>query len=83
MSAKACIRLQLPSEKHLRTLLDGLEPETNANYTKRARVGIGKEGTSLVLNVEARDSVSLRSTLNAYLRWIDSTMKVLEMVESS
>ncbi len=83
MNAKACIRLQLLSEKQLKTLLDGLEPETNAYRAERAKVNIGKEGTSLVLNVEARDSVALRSTLNAYLRWIDSTMKVLEMVESS
>ncbi len=83
MSAKARIKLQLPSEKQLTTLLDGLEPETNAYHTNRARVSIDKDGTSLVLNVEARDSVALRSTLNAYLRWIDSTLKVLEIVESS
>jgi tRNA threonylcarbamoyladenosine modification (KEOPS) complex Pcc1 subunit len=36
---------------------------------------------TLVLNVEARDTVALRAALNAYLRWICSTISVLEALE--
>lgn len=83
MNAKANVRLQVPSEKLLKTLIEGLGPETKAYTAKRARVTLGKDATFLVLEVEAKDTTALRSALNAYLRWIDSTMKVLAMVESS
>lgn len=81
MKAKATIRLRFSSEKHLTTLLDALVPEIDAPPTKRAQTILEKEGQFLILNVEAKDTVALRATLNAYLRWICSTEKVLEVIE--
>jgi tRNA threonylcarbamoyladenosine modification (KEOPS) complex Pcc1 subunit len=40
-----------------------------------------KDDNFLVLKVEARDTVALRAALNAYLRWINSTLNVLEVLE--
>jgi len=79
--AKANIRLQFQTEKQLATLLDVLTPETKTPVTRRANVKLQKDGLFLILAVEANDTVALRSTLNAYLRWIKSTLNVLEMVE--
>jgi tRNA threonylcarbamoyladenosine modification (KEOPS) complex Pcc1 subunit len=81
MKTKAAIRLGLSSEKHLTTLLDALAPEANAPVNRRARAILKKEGEFLVLRVEAKDTVALRATLNAYLRWIGSTVKVMEAIE--
>jgi tRNA threonylcarbamoyladenosine modification (KEOPS) complex Pcc1 subunit len=36
-----------------------------------------------VLTADAEDTVALRSTLNAYLRWIKSTINVIDVVETS
>jgi len=83
LDATARVRMHLPSEKHLNTLLDGLAPEAGASSNRRAKVGLSKEETFLVVDVAAKDTVALRSALNAYLRWIDSTLKVLEVVEGS
>ncbi len=79
--AKVNIRLQFQTEKQLATLLDALTPEAKAPVTRRANVKLQKDGLFLMLAVEANDTVALRSTLNAYLRWINSTLNVLEMVE--
>ena len=81
MKARATVRLQFSSEKHLTTLLEALAPEANAPVTRRAKAILEKEGTFLLLKVEAVDTVALRATLNAYLRWIGSTVKVLEVIE--
>ena len=81
MKARATVRLEFSSEKHLTTLLEALAPEANAPVTRRAKAILEKEGTFLLLNVEAVDTVALRATLNAYLRWIGSTVKVLEVIE--
>ncbi len=81
MKARANVRLQFSSEKHLTTLLEALVPEANAPVTRRAKAILEKEGAFLLLKVEAADTVALRATLNAYLRWIGSTVKVLEVIE--
>ena len=81
--AKATVRLKLPSEKQLTTLLDALNPEAEAIIVRRANVKLEKDGLFLVLTVEAEDTVALRSTLNAYLRWIGSTVNVISLVEQA
>jgi tRNA threonylcarbamoyladenosine modification (KEOPS) complex Pcc1 subunit len=83
MQAEASIRLKFKNKKHLTTLLAALKPEVNAPTTKRANVKLNAEGTFFVLTVEAEDTVSLRATLNAYLRWINSTVNVMELLEKT
>jgi tRNA threonylcarbamoyladenosine modification (KEOPS) complex Pcc1 subunit len=83
MKAKTTIRLRLSSEKQLATLLDALAPEANRPVTSRAKAALMGEGDFLVLKVEAKDTVALRAALNAYLRWIGSAVKVLQVVEGS
>ena len=83
MKAKATIRLRQSSEKQLTTLLDALAPEANRPVTTRAKAVLEREGNFLVLKVEAKDTVALRTALNAYLRWIGSAVKVLEVIETA
>jgi len=83
MKANATIRLRLSSEKQLTTLLDSLAPEANRPVNVRAKAVLERDGNFLVLKVEAKDTVALRAALNAYLRWIGSTVKVLETVEKA
>ena len=80
-NAKASIRLKLRSEKQLATLLDSLNPEAKGTISRRAKTKLGEDGLFLLLTVQAEDEVALRSTLNAYLRWINSTLRVLEEIE--
>jgi tRNA threonylcarbamoyladenosine modification (KEOPS) complex Pcc1 subunit len=79
-STKATLRLKLASKKHLSTILNALTPETKAQVTRRAYVKLEKKSSLLLLTVEAKDTVALRATLNAYLRWISCTIKVIEVV---
>jgi tRNA threonylcarbamoyladenosine modification (KEOPS) complex Pcc1 subunit len=81
METKAIVRLRFSSEKHLTTLFKALAPEAYAPPTRRAKTILEKEGKFLILKVEAKDTVALRATLNAYLRWIGSTVNVLKIIE--
>ena len=81
-SAKADIRLKFINKKQVETLLDALNPEANAPVTRRANVKLKKDGLFLAITVEAEDTVALRATLNAYLRWINSTVNVIQLVEN-
>jgi tRNA threonylcarbamoyladenosine modification (KEOPS) complex Pcc1 subunit len=81
IDAKAFVRLKFVSQKQLSTLLEALTPETKAEVTRRANVKLEEDGLFLVLTVEANDTVALRATLNAYLRWINSMINVMQVVE--
>ncbi len=81
MKAKARIRLKFPSVKHLKTVMTSLSPEVNKPGFGRSRTVLQRDGTFLALKVEADDTVALRSTLNAYLRWINSMMNVVQVLE--
>jgi tRNA threonylcarbamoyladenosine modification (KEOPS) complex Pcc1 subunit len=81
--AKASIQLKFQSQQQLASLLDALTPEAKAPVTRRANVQLKHDGACLILSVEADDTIALRSTLNAYLRWINSTVNVLEILEHS
>jgi tRNA threonylcarbamoyladenosine modification (KEOPS) complex Pcc1 subunit len=83
MKAKATVRLRLSSEKQLTTILNALAPEANRPVNIRAEATMERDGDFAVLTVEAKDTVALRAALNAYLRWIGSTVKVLETVENA
>jgi KEOPS complex subunit Pcc1 len=81
IKAKATVRLKFTSDKRLTTLLNALMPEANASVTRRSVVKLVKDDSFLLLKVEAEDTVALRSTLNAYLRWINSAINVIDVVE--
>jgi tRNA threonylcarbamoyladenosine modification (KEOPS) complex Pcc1 subunit len=79
--AKASIRLKLQSEKQAETLFSALKPEADAPPTHRSSVKLQKEGAYLILMAEAEDTVALRATLNAYLRWINSILNVMDVIQ--
>jgi len=81
VKAEATIRLQMSSEKQLTTLLEALRPEAHKHASLRTKAVLEREGNVVVLKVEAKDTVALRAALNAYLRWIGSAIKVIEIVK--
>jgi tRNA threonylcarbamoyladenosine modification (KEOPS) complex Pcc1 subunit len=83
IKAKSTVRLKFNLEKQLISILDALTPESNASAIKRANVKLEKDGLFLILTVEADDTIALRSTLNAYLRWINSTANIIHVVEQT
>jgi tRNA threonylcarbamoyladenosine modification (KEOPS) complex Pcc1 subunit len=79
LKARASVRFRFRSSKELDTVLEALTPETKVS-TARAKATLKKEDKFLVLHVEARDTVALRSALNAYLRWVGSIINVLQIL---
>jgi len=80
MKAGATVRLKLPSEQKLQTILRSLEPEISSP-TARSRASLAEEGDYLVLKIEAKDTVALRAALNSYLRWINAILNVFQTLE--
>lgn len=83
MKANATVRLPFKSEKQLIALVSALTPEIERQIATRSKATMMTDTQYLVLNVEAKDTVALRAALNAYLRWINSAINVLETVEKA
>lgn len=82
MRAKAVIRLKFLSQRDLTLVWKGLEPEVKKPATMRFRASLEKNGKFLIVRVEAKDTVALRAALNAYLRWINSIINILEAMKN-
>ncbi len=81
MRASVRIRLRFAGERFLETVLRALEPEVGRPVTLRSCASLRRDGRFLVLRIEAKDTIALRATSNAYLRWISSIMNVLSALE--
>lgn len=81
IKASANICLSFATEKQLETLISALIPEVKVPPTRRANIIIQKQDFFLTLKVEACDTVALRATLNAYLRWIKTTLDIMDVVK--
>ncbi|MEM2093080.1 MAG: KEOPS complex subunit Pcc1 [Candidatus Bathyarchaeia archaeon] len=80
MKAKATVHLKFTSEEELNVISRALTPEMERPPTNRYEAEIKIEGNSLFLTVEARDTVALRASLNAYLRWILTIHKIFSLL---
>lgn len=79
--AKAKVRLKFATGEQLQIVFNSLNPEAKIPTSHRARTTLEKEYDFLLVNIEAEDTVALRASLNAYLRWINSILNVLEVVK--
>jgi tRNA threonylcarbamoyladenosine modification (KEOPS) complex Pcc1 subunit len=79
--AKASVRLKFADSKQLAATVAALKPEANSPVTQRSKVDLSVQDNLFVLTVDADDTVALRASINAYLRWIASTVNVIELIE--
>jgi tRNA threonylcarbamoyladenosine modification (KEOPS) complex Pcc1 subunit len=82
MKDKATVRIEFPSSRDLETIFEAMAPEIKRPINLRSRVNATKEGKTLILEIEAKDTVAMRSAVNSYLRWINSTNNVLRTLET-
>jgi len=83
MKATAVIHMNFLSDKCAGTVFKALEPEIEKPPTKRYRATLTKEDETLILRIEAEDTVALRASANAYLRWISAINDCLTVLQDA
>jgi tRNA threonylcarbamoyladenosine modification (KEOPS) complex Pcc1 subunit len=79
--SKMSLSIPIREKRHLEIIFQSLRPETEM-HTTRSRTKLEKQSACMVLDIRAVDTVALRATSNAYLRWIQSLIDVLEILEA-
>jgi len=57
-------------------------PEKLNPPTYRSRIDIELNGSSLKINISSNDLISLRASINSYLKWIATIIGALEVMEN-
>lgn len=66
---------------HADAVLRSLEPELETPVTERSRMELKADGSSLHLVINADDIISMRSSLNTWLRLIQVACEVASLQE--
>jgi len=80
IKASARILLNFQSDKEVSSMIAALTPEISSPTTKRSVAKLERDDLIVILTVEADDTVALRSTMNAYLHWIASTQRIVQLI---
>jgi tRNA threonylcarbamoyladenosine modification (KEOPS) complex Pcc1 subunit len=81
INAKVSVCIKLCNSAQLAVTVAALKPEINSPVTHRANVDLQVHIGSLILIVDAEDTVALRATVNAYLHWIASIVNIVNVIE--
>ncbi|MBI5458639.1 KEOPS complex subunit Pcc1 [Methanobacterium sp.] len=76
---KSQIELEFPSREDAKIVLRSIEPEIRGSPSERTSTEIECQKNILKITITARDTPSLRASLNSYLRWILLSQQILEL----
>jgi len=67
---KAEFKIKFESSQDAEVVLKTIEPELKTAPSERSSVTASLDGDTIYLTIDAKDTPSLRASLNSYLRWI-------------
>lgn len=73
------LEVELDSHKEAEIIYEALKPEIKSSHSSRTSSWVKVRDRKLILEVQARDSTSLRASVNSYLRWINLSCQILEL----
>ncbi|MDY9923339.1 KEOPS complex subunit Pcc1 [Methanobacterium sp.] len=76
---KSQIELEFPSREDAEIVLRSIEPEIRGSPSERTSTEIECQINILKITITARDTTSLRASLNSYLRWVMLSQQILEL----
>jgi len=62
------------------SVLGAVMPEQATAPSRRAKVKLARKGRSVALEIDARDTTSMRAAINSYLRWFILAERVVQTV---
>ncbi len=77
------LEIPLESERIANILYSALLPETESIPSDRATTEVHVRGSSIVVEINARDLTAMRAALNSYIAWISACLRTINSVDVS
>ncbi|TFG10563.1 hypothetical protein EU534_00815 [Candidatus Heimdallarchaeota archaeon] len=75
------MKFRFKNQEITQKIYDSLVLESKYDPNERAKTTITLEETSLIINIDAKDSVSARAASNSFLKWVNLSEQILDFVE--
>lgn len=72
-------RIDLDNIHDAKIVYNSIKPEISYERNERSVSKISLEEKSIVINIFSRDIVSLRASMNSYIRWINLSLEILKI----
>ena len=77
---KANISIKFTDPKIAETFFKSLQPETINTLTDRSIIHVKKEDDLIQFNIDAKDIIAFRATLNSYLLWMKVLLSISTLI---
>ncbi|AWX33292.1 KEOPS complex subunit Pcc1 [Methanosphaera sp. BMS] len=71
--------VEFDSAEDASIVYNSILPEIEAETNERSRTNLTLDSKKLVINIISKDIVSLRASINSYVRWINLSEKILKI----
>ena len=71
--------VEFDSAEDASIVYNSMLPEIEAETNERSRTNLTLDSKKLVINIISKDIVSLRASINSYVRWINLSEKILKI----
>ena len=77
------VKIQVPDNQTCNFLYDALVLESGYNPNDRAQANLTVDNNLLILEINAKDSVSARASINSFMKWINLSLQIISMTENT
>ena len=78
-SIKTELEIEFDNPREAEIILGSIKPEINGSPSDRTSVNIDIHDNTLKIIINAKDTASIRASLNSYLRWIKLSKEVINL----
>ena len=71
--------VEFNSENHAQIIYNSIKPELSFSRNDRSTTTIQLKNKSIIIEINSKDVVSLRASINSYVRWINLSIEILKI----
>ncbi len=71
--------VELDDERQAKIVYESIKPEVLYSHNDRSESQITLENNIITIVINAKDIVSLRASINSYVRWINLSLDILKI----
>ena len=82
-SISITVEIQVSNSQTCNLLYEALVLESGYNPNDRSQANLTLDNNRLILEINAKDSVSARASINSFIKWINLSLQIISMTENA
>ena len=82
-SISMTVKIHVTDNQTCNLLYEALVLESRYNPNDRAQANLTVDNNLLILEINAKDPVSARASINSFMKWINLSLQIISMTENT